>query len=264
MLKYRLLSTVLWFLVIALSIKYMAVFSICSIVLIVGGLYEFFNMIEKKGFLIYKYFGIAIGVIIPLSILFRFELTKGWELLFILSALVILFLLQFRRRDNSQAVVGISTTIFGILYVSWFFSFIIRIRLMDTGQWYLAAIILITKSADIGAYLTGSRFGKHALIPRISPNKTIEGSLGGIVFSLLAALACRPFLELNYMHLALLGISLGVLAELGDLSESLIKRDCQVKDSGAFSPGIGGILDTIDSLLFTAPAFYFYLNAVRW
>lgn len=262
MLRERLLTTLIWLIVIVLSIKFWFVFGFCMMFLIVAGLYEFFTMVEKKGFHIYKYFGIAIGAVIPLSILFKFELTKSWELLFIILALLILFILQFRRRDSTGSIVGISTTIFGILYVSWFFSFLIKIRYMPHGVGYMAAVLLITKSSDIGAYLVGSGFGSHALIPRISPKKSVEGAIGGIVFSVLAALASRPLLGFEYTHLVILGLSLGALAELGDLSESLIKRDCQVKDSGSFFPGMGGVLDLMDSLLFTVPAFYFYLSNV--
>lgn len=227
--------------------------------LVIGGLYEFFTLIEKKGIHIYKYFGMIIGIIIPLSILSRFELTKSWELLFFVLALLALFILQLRRQDNSQAIVGISTTLFGILYVSWFLSFLIKIRYLPQGAGYLAAVIFITKSSDVGAYLIGSRFGKHGLITRISPKKSIEGSIGGLLFSILASIASRPLLGFSYPHLIVLGLCLGLLAELGDLSESLIKRDCQVKDSGFLFPGMGGVLDLIDSLLFTAPAFYFYM-----
>ena len=262
MLKQRLINTIIWLAVIILAIRYVPVFGVCFMALVAGGLYEFFGLIEKKGIRIYKYFGMLIGIIIPLSILFRFELTRGWELLFIVLALLSLFVLQFRMPDNSQAIVGISTTFFGILYVSWFFSFLIKIRYLAGGQGYLAAIILITKSSDIGAYLIGSRFGSHALIPRISPKKSIEGSLGGLLFGVLAAMASKPFFEFSYCRLAILGLALGIVAELGDLSESLIKRDCQVKDSGFLFPGMGGILDLIDSLLFTAPVFYFYMSNI--
>lgn len=258
----RLLSTICWAGIIVLAVKYQAVFSLCVMALIIGGLYEFFNLIEKKGIYIYKYFGMCIGVLIPLSIIFGFELTKGWELFFIVLALLSLFVLQFSRHDNSQAIAGISTTLFGILYVSWFFSFLIKIRYLPYGEGYLAAVILITKSSDIGAYLIGSRFGKHRLIPWISPNKSIEGSIGGVAFSVCAAMGSKPFLGFTYPHLAILGLALGILAELGDLSESLIKRDCKVKDSGALIPGMGGVLDLIDSLLFTAPVFYFYMSNI--
>lgn len=259
MLKQRIISTLGWAIIIFLTIKYQFVFAVCLMGLIIGGLYEFFTLVEKKGIHIYKYFGMVIGIIIPISILSRFELTKSWELLFFVLALLALFILQFRRQDNSQAIVGISTTLFGILYISWFLSFLVKIRYLPGGQGYLAAIIFITKSSDIGAYLIGSRFGKHGLITRISPKKSIEGSLGGLAFSILASIASFPLLGFSYPHLIVLGLALGVLAELGDLSESLIKRDCQVKDSGFLFPGMGGVLDLVDSLLFTAPAFYFYM-----
>jgi len=240
-------------------------------VFIIIGLYEFFTMLEKnKGISIYKYFGIAMGAIIPLSILFNFELTRNWELLFIVLALLFLILMQFRRRENAGVIVGISTTIFGILYVSWFLSFLIKIRYLENGAGLLTSILVITKLGDIGAYLVGIRFGKLPLIPRISPKKSIEGAIGGLAFSVLGAFASRPFLStfafggitigqpyLSCWHLMFIGIFLGILGQLGDLSESLMKRDCQVKDSGDIFPGIGGVLDSIDSLLFTAPTFYF-------
>jgi len=227
---------------------------------IVFGLYEFFTMLEKKGISIYKYFGIGMGAVIPISILFRFELTRSWELLFIVLTLLILILMQFRRRESSGVIVGISTTIFGILYIAWFFSFLIKIRYLSGGIGLLVALLLITKLGDIGAYLVGVRFGKTPLISRISPNKSIEGAVGGLVFSICGALVSKPFLPFNYLHLAVLGISLSILGQLGDLSESLMKRDCNVKDSGNVFPGMGGVLDLIDSLLFTAPVFYFYMN----
>ncbi len=224
------------------------------------GLYEFYTMLEKKGINVYKYFGIGMGLAIPLSIMARFETTKSWELLFIVLAMLFLVIMQFRRRQNSGVTVDISTTIFGILYVSWFFSFLIKIRYLSGGLGLLSAVLLITKLGDIGAYLVGSRFGKTPLLPKISPKKTVEGAVGGLVFSVIAALASQPLLGFSYPHLVLVGLGLGVLGQLGDLSESLIKRDCGVKDSGGLLPGMGGILDEIDSLLFTAPAFYFYIN----
>jgi len=229
---------------------------------IIIGLYEFFTMLEKKGISIYKYFGIGMGAIIPLSIVFRFELTRSWELLFIVLTLLFLIVMQFLRRENSGVIVGISTTMFGILYVAWFFSFLIKIRYLTNGLGLLVSVLMITKLGDIGAYLIGSRFGKTPLIPRISPKKSVEGAIGGLIFSILGALASRAFLNFPYSHLIFTGILLGILGQLGDLSESLMKRDCQVKDSGSFAPGIGGVLDLIDSLLFTGPVFYFYMSIV--
>jgi phosphatidate cytidylyltransferase len=229
---------------------------------IIAGLYEFFSMLEHKGISIYKYFGIAMGTIIPLSIVLRFELTKSWELLFILSAVLFLILMQFARRENSGVVVGISTTLFGILYVSWFLSFLIRIRFLPHGAGLLAAILLMTKLGDIGAYLVGVRFGKTPFMSRISPKKSVEGAVGGLFFSVLGAISCKSFLSFTYPQLLGMGLFFGILAQVGDLSESLMKRDCQVKDSGGIFPGLGGVLDTVDSLLFASPVFYFYMSFI--
>lgn len=262
MLGKRTVSSVILILLVAASIFIDWLFAVVSIVLIVCGLYEFFSMAEKKGATTYKYFGIAIGTIIPLSVLFRFELTRKWELLFIALALLSLLLMQFKRRKNSGALVDISVTLFGILYISWFFSFLIKIRHMPGGIGLLAVLIIITKLNDIGAYLVGSRFGKRPLMPQISPKKTVEGSAGGLLFSALGALACGSFTGFAYPHLVFIGVFFGILGQLGDLSESLMKRDCEVKDSGSIIPGMGGVLDLIDSLLFTAPVFYFYMSII--
>jgi len=262
MLVKRIISSILLIGIIAATIFVDWLCGLLITAFIILGLYEFFTMLEKKGISIYKYFGIGMGVIIPLSILLRFELTKNWELLFIILGLLFLILMQFRRRENSGVIVDISTTIFGILYVSWFLSFLIKIRYLTNGVGLFISVILITKLGDIGAYFIGTRFGKTPLIPHISPKKSKEGAIGGLLFSVLGALASRVFLNLPYSRLILMGIFLGLLGQLGDLSESLMKRDCQVKDSGDILPGMGGVLDLIDSLIFTAPAFYFYMSAV--
>lgn len=225
-------------------------------------LYEFFTMLEKKGIRIYKYFGICMGAVIPLSLVLRFEPTKTWELLFILLALLFLTMMQLKRRKNTGAIVDISTTLFGILYVSWFGSFLIKLRYLPGGLGLLASLIIITKLGDVGAYLVGSRFGKTLLIPRISPKKSVEGAIGGVVFSVFGALACKELLGFPVVHLVFIGVALNILGQLGDLSESLMKRDCQVKDSSGIIPGIGGMLDLLDSLLFSAPVFYFYISNV--
>ena len=239
------------------------------ILLTTGGLYEFFYLIKKKGIPIYSYTGILIGALIPVSIFFQFELTKNWELLFFVLALLLIFILQFARKDNSNAIIGISTTLFGVLYVSWFFSFLIRIRFLlpgEDGMKLLGFVILVTKMGDVGALLIGAWLGKHPLLPRISPNKSVEGAVGSLLFSVIAATLAYSWVpakaSFSLWHVALMGAFFGGIGQLGDLSESLIKRDCNVKDSGKLLPGMGGVLDIIDSLLFTAPTFYFYMSAV--
>jgi phosphatidate cytidylyltransferase len=261
MIVKRALTSISLILIIGFTLTRDWLTSILVIFFSLVALYEFFTMVEKKGIVIFKYFGLGIGLVILLSVSLQFEVTRGWELLFITIALLSLILIQFRRLENKGVITGLSTTIFGIFYIPWFFGFLIKIRYLDFGLSLLVTVLLITKLGDIGAYLIGSRFGRHALIPRISPKKSREGFFGGLLFSLLAALFCKSFLPLyfSYLHLLILGVFLGILGQLGDLSESLMKRDCEVKDSGRIFPGLGGALDCIDSLLFTAPVFYFWI-----
>ncbi len=265
----RLISSTVMITLTVLSVINSWIFIGVLMALTIGGLYEFFYMVKKKGIPIYSYLGIFIGILIPISIYTRFELTKNWELLLIVVAFLLILLLQFQRKDNSNALVGISTTLFGVLYVSWFFSFLIKIRFLLPGVQgvkLLAFILLITKVGDMGALLVGCWIGKHPLMPKVSPNKSVEGCLGALFFSSVAAMITYSFMpkELGYsfIHMALMGAFFGGLGQLGDLSESLIKRDCNVKDSGSLSlPEMGGVLDAIDSLLFSAPAFYLYMSS---
>jgi phosphatidate cytidylyltransferase len=241
------------------------VFTILVTVFIVLGLNEFFTLIENKQIGVNRKLGIILGLVVALVTYFNYKIPSDWFFLFIPAICLIIFVIQFTKRDN-RAILSISTILFGLVYVSWFLSFLIRLRTMPVGtellsRQLIAYLILVTKSGDIGAYLIGTRLGVHTLIARISPKKTLEGMLGGLSFSVLVSLACIGFLpSFSVPHLFVLGLGLGILAQIGDLSESLIKRDCGVKDSGRTLPGLGGALDTIDSILFTAPAFYFYVK----
>lgn len=271
MLKHRLISSALWTLFLWLVIFILPPwFFLMVVVALIGrGLYEFFNMVAKKGILVYRYFGIIIGCLIPVTVYLQIKSTAEVEFLLITAVCLAVFLLQFTRRKTEQAVVGIATTIFGIFYISWFFSFMIKIRFMLPGsldgRLLVLYLLFVTKSGDIGAYFLGKTFGKHQLIPRISPSKSIEGTIGGFIVSFTMAILFKDFLSsVNIVHIFGLGLLLGVLSQIGDLSESLIKRDCQVKDSGTLFPGLGGTLDLIDSLLFTTPIFYFYLRLLPY
>jgi len=241
------------------------VFSLLASTLIGLSLYEFFTIIEKKGISVSKKFGVIIGMLVPLIIHFQLG-TEGFfalEPFIIIIACLFTVVIQFTRRDNSQALANISVMMFALLYIAWFFSFFVKIKFMPRGAYLVAFVVLVTKMGDIGAYLIGRSFGRHSLIPRISPNKTIEGTAGGLVFSVAMAFISKSYLpNFSYYHLAALGVLLGILAQVGDLAESLLKRDCGVKDSGNSFSGFGGVFDLIDSLIFTAPIFYFYVVAV--
>ena len=224
---------------------------------------EYFSIIERKGIVVYKYFGVIIGMCVPLIIYFQ-KGTEGYVSLdpfFLVLACLFIFVLQFIRRDSTQAIASIALTLFGLLYIAWFFSFFVKLKFMPHGAYLVAFVVLVTKIGDVGAYLVGNAIGKRSLIPRISPHKTVEGTIGGLALSVIAAVASKAYLpSFPYGHLIVLGFLLGILAQVGDLAESLLKRDCAVKDSGTALSGFGGVLDLVDSLLFTAPIFYFYVE----
>ena len=133
-----------------------------------------------------------------------------------------------------------------------------------TGIFLAAYLISVTKVTDIGAYMVGSRFGRHKMSPSISPKKSWEGFVAGLVSGLglsILMVSCMPeaLVDLRFSHAIILGVLIPLVSVVGDLAESIIKRDADIKDSGGIIPGIGGSLDLIDSLLYTAPLFYFYL-----
>lgn len=225
------------------------------------GLYEFFYMVEKKKVRMFKPLGLAIGLFIPITIYFRFSVREGWQFLFVVAGLFLLFLLELTKKRNHQPILSISATIFGVLYISWCFSFIIRIRQLPEGALLCGFLILITKSSDIGAYFWGKKVGRTSLLRKISPKKTLEGTVGGFFTSLcVGVLFSFLIYTIDFWESFFLIIILAIVSQLGDLFESLLKRDCQVKDSGKIFLNMGGVLDVIDSLIFTAPTFYVYIT----
>jgi phosphatidate cytidylyltransferase len=241
---------------------------VVTVVVIVGlGLREFFNMVVKKDILVYKYFGIITGCLIPIAAYIQINTTEEMEFMLITTVCLAVFILQFARRQTDKALIGIATTVFGIFYVGWLFSFMVKLRISPfhniDGRLLVLYLLLVTKLGDIGAYFIGTSLGRHQLIPRISPKKSIEGTIGGFITSLVAAYIFKGLLPpIGIVHVFVIGTLLGTISQIGDLSESLIKRDCQVKDSSSLFPGLGGMLDLIDSLLFTTPIFYFYLRSI--
>ena len=166
---------------------------------------------------------------------------------------------------------NLAITLFGIIYLTLPISCALRINYFfpeqaaQDGRLWLAYVLLVTKMTDIGAYFCGKTLGKNKLAPSISPKKTIEGALGGLgaalitslIFTLLAS--TLTIFPMSFLQSIWIGIAMSVLAQLGDLSESLLKRDAGVKDSSHL-PGLGGMLDIVDSLIFTLPLMYLLLK----
>ena len=195
------------------------------------------------------------------------DFENGFLILFVLGLCV----RQFLSKTNSSGLTAIAVTLFGLMYVPWLLNFIQKINffpgLGGDGKFYVFYFILVTKFSDTGAYVVGSLIGKHKMIPRISPAKTWEGFAGAILVSTGASLAFAHFFGshmegMKTVHAVILGVILSSTAVIGDLIESLFKREAGVKDSGSLFPGIGGILDLLDSLLFNAPIMYLYLRHI--
>lgn len=179
-----------------------------------------------------------------------------------LTFLVLTFCLiaLFRLKEIRQAAGDAGLVLMGFLYVPLLLSHLVMIRMLPNGVSWLFLIMVIVMSGDSAAYYVGSSFGKTKLYPAVSPKKSVEGSLGGLGGSLVGALLSRAiyFPELTIVDCIATALLLGVLGQLGDLFESLIKRSCGVKDSGTIFPGHGGILDRLDSILFAGPVAFYY------
>ncbi|SPE60165.1 Phosphatidate cytidylyltransferase [Verrucomicrobia bacterium] len=247
--------------------------------LAVTGLAEFYGLAEKRNLVCFKGWGILGGLLLMLGTFLNLTGQIGttgsparvndFETSFLILFVLGLCLRQFFSRSNTAGIVAVATTLFGLMYVPWLLNFIQKINFFPgvDGHYYLLYFVVITKFSDTGAYAVGSLFGRHKMIPRISPGKTWEGFAGAILVSTLASVLLFVFLGRNmrgmtWAHAVVLGVVLGLSAVVGDLIESLFKREAGVKDSGRFFPGIGGILDLLDSLLFNAPIMYLYLRHV--
>ncbi|MDD5194800.1 MAG: CDP-archaeol synthase [Candidatus Omnitrophica bacterium] len=260
----RLVTSFLLSLITIFSIVNYPVFGAIITLFIFIALYEFFYMVEKKEVRLFKPFGLLVGVFIPITIYYRVSIKEGWQFLFVVIGLFLLFLLELTKKETHQTILSISATVFGIIYISWCFSFLIKIRQLPEGALLTGFLLVVTKSSDIGAYVLGKKYGKTLLLERVSPRKTFEGALGGFLTALAAGMVFSFFItSLTFLEKFFLIMILAIVSQLGDLFESLIKRDCEVKDSGKILPGMGGILDVIDSIIFTAPTFYLYVTMMR-
>ena len=245
---------------------------------------ELFTLFEDKGYHPARYLGITSCLsIIALSALTGTAFHAPFLVaVFVLSFVFLILrgaswfpywdlLETFRREPYPQDLKGpqiasisdVATTFLGIIYAGWLPSYIPLLRqLPEVGLAITFLFFGTIFATDVGAYLVGKRFGKHPLIGPLSPKKTVEGSLGGIACAVLAAVAIGSAFHLPMQHVVTLAILTSVVAQLGDLSESMIKRDAGVKDSGSMIPGHGGVLDRVDSFLLAGPIVYYYIVGV--
>lgn len=240
-------------------------FLLLALLACLPALYEYYAMALKSARKAEIYSGLALGALV---------LGAGWAdalagtrgLLaagMCMAALMLLFTGYICRGHSSSVPFDrIAVLFFGIFYIALLSSFLLPLRALPHGINLVLFLLFVTWAGDIGAYLVGRALGAHPLCPRVSPAKTVEGSCGGMLFSLALALVCKATLlkDISIPHCLAMGVGINVLNQIGDLSESAIKRSCGVKDSGRILPGHGGMLDRIDSLLFAAPFIYYYVQ----
>ncbi len=268
------------------------------VALAVLALIEFYGIQRSAGIPAFRNVGIAAGLALMAACYFSLNVTvlcagpvpeAARELPAMIMTLIvfIIFVRQFPQKENPQPLPTIACTLLGLAYVPLLLMFMMNLcfrwtptawnqPFSPTAQALIVYLVVVVKSSDIGAYFVGSTLGRHKMFPRISPGKTWEGLAGGFVAGIAGSMAVywlwhNPSgstqaagfgkLSLTWGHALFLGAFLAAIGVIGDLVESLLKRSAGMKDSGSLFPGMGGILDVLDSLLFAAPALYFYL---RW
>jgi phosphatidate cytidylyltransferase len=168
-------------------------------------------------------------------------------------------------RGVHRSITDSAVLLFGVAYVGLTLGHLLLTRALPEGEFLIFFVVLVTWAGDTGAYYVGVRLGRRPLAPAISPRKTVEGLLGGVALAVVAALSARAWFlpGFSIADSVTLGLLLTAAGVLGDLSESVLKRGAGVKDSGTIIPAHGGMLDRLDSLLFAAPAFYYYMVLFR-
>lgn len=225
--------------------------------------FEFVNLGLKKGVKPLRFWGYTVVVAIILNAYFHFTDFQVLSIIIVLSTVLIeLF------RNKGSAILNLGTTFLGIFYVGYFISAIIEIReyftvpYYDRGAYMIFAVMASIWICDSAAFFGGISLGRHKMFPRVSPKKSWEGAVFGFVFAVAAMLAARSlFLTfLTFDDALILGVIVGTIGQMGDLAESLLKRDAGVKDSSNLIPGHGGIFDRFDSLIAVAPLVFVYLK----
>jgi phosphatidate cytidylyltransferase len=222
---------------------------------------EFYGLMNKKQYSP----SYAIGFMVTIFLISFISFTvkhPNWEPYatgILTTAIIITFVGGLFLKKAQDSTLNASITLLGILYIGWMFSYLILLREFTDHGAYLMFLLVAVWACDTFAYLVGTYFGKVKLAPYISPHKTVEGSVAGFVISIVAAFIFSQFAGINPFHAVILGTIIGVVSQISDLVESLIKRDVGVKDSSHLVPGHGGFLDRVDSFILTAPIMYYYI-----
>jgi len=223
---------------------------------------EFYKLVNITKMLPLTYFGLIWTLLFIISPHFNYDLVIP---ILLTSAVVLPLFWLLRHSQKDGAFTGWAWTIAGILYIGWLLSYFIALRGLDSGREWVFLAMFATFGSDTTAFFIGRVLGKHHLAPRISPGKTWEGAIAGVFGSVIVSLVLVHFfsLPLGYGWTILLGLLVSILGQLGDLVESLLKRNMGVKDSGRLIPGHGGFLDRIDSVVIAGIVVYYFALIVQ-
>lgn len=232
--------------------------------------YEFYKLVAASKTPPLTYFGIIWTLLFILSGDSTLSSDLGLSLnpdlltpLLVTSAVVLPLIWLVRRKQPDSTFTAWAWTIAGIFYIGWLLRYPVALRELDNGRNWIFLALFGTYACDTAAFFVGSTIGKHKLAPNISPGKTREGAIGGVFGSIIASLFFvlpTPFaLPISWVQAIFLGLLVSISGQLGDLVESLFKRNMGVKDSGRMMPGHGGFLDRIDSVLFAGIVVYYYV-----
>lgn len=256
----RLVSAICILPPLALLIHYGSPLHFLLLITVVAGLglFEFYHMLSVKGFPCWKWLGSAAGMLLPLA----FYCGGLANQVAVAAIIILLFIVGlFARQEPASSIQSIAFTFLGIFYVGWLLGYVVSLRLLMDGTGAVFLVFGVVWLGDAAALVGGTLMGHHKLAPSISPRKTVEGAVGGVIGSLGGAILGGPFLleGFTFAQYLFMGLLLAVFGQVGDLSESLVKRASGIKDSGMVIPGHGGILDKIDGILFGAPIFYYFV-----
>jgi len=235
-------------------------FLLLILLLTLTSINEFYNLMMKKGYFPAYWVGNLIAIFF--IVFSHYAVGRHWEpahSALLTTAVTIAAISGIFLKRQEDTIVDVAVTILGMIYIGWFFSYLIFIRAMTVHGGYLFFLMLTIWANDVVAYLVGRYFGRHKLAPQISPNKTWEGAVAGFLTCVAAAEIFSGIAMINGTHALIIGALIGIMAQLSDLVESLIKRDAGVKDSSNIIPGHGGALDRMDSFILTAPLLYYYI-----
>lgn len=231
--------------------------------------YEFYLLFYRERAQGPVYVGLGFGFLLSCAF-YRQDLFSGpaavpFHLVFVALLMGVLLFHLFFFRDIKTTLADAAVSFLGVAYISGCLSYLILIRLMTEGSFLIIFLLFVIWAGDAGAYYVGRSIGRRKLYPEVSPNKTVEGAVGGLIGSFIggavAKFAFVPFF--SWGDLLVLSLLLGSFGQLGDLTESMLKRSAGVKDSSGLIPAHGGLMDKLDSVAFAAPLFYYYLFWIK-